>query len=257
MWKKFKKTNKQKQLTAEVHANIVVIVSLYADCRTKRTRVHEEHKSQRRSHLTYSQSQVLFIYYLYILNIDSCQWCRLWHMTNDVQVIVEWSAPPLHLHHSCSIREQWFKTRGSGGIDIEWRGFLFSFFNVFVSRRWAMGVDRGFFFFKTVYFLVAPVTWLISVKDPLVENTAMGRRRFCGLETLAGCSLIAEACSCLGGRGCLYIHGCIRRPCLGNVNGRYGTKTRQSPEIVIKVHHCSSPQQVEGSRLWSVFFFFL
>lgn len=72
---KIQKTNKK--MTAEVHANIVVIVSLYADCRTKRTRVHEEHKSQRRSHLTYSQSQVLFIYYLYILNIDSCQRCRL------------------------------------------------------------------------------------------------------------------------------------------------------------------------------------
>lgn len=44
-----------------------------------------------------------------------------------------------------------------------------------------------------------------------------------------------------GAGGCLYVHGCIRRSCLGNVNGRYGTKTRQSPEIVIKVHHCSSP----------------
>lgn len=140
---KFK--NKKETDSAEVHANIVVIVSLYADCRTKRTRVHEEHNSQRRTHLTYSQSQVLFIYYLYILNIDSCQWCRLWHLTNDLQVTVEWSTSPLHLHHSCSISESCFKTRGSGGIDIEWRGFLSFFLSVFVFRRWAMGVDRGGF----------------------------------------------------------------------------------------------------------------
>lgn len=66
---------------------------------------------------------------------------------------------------------------------------------------------------------------------------------------LAAASLRRPAAASGGGGGGLYIHGCIRRPCLGNVNGRYGTKTRQSPEIVIKVHHCSSPQQVDGSRL--------
>lgn len=42
--------------TANVHAFIVVNISSSADCRTERTTVHEKHKSQKRTHLTYSQS---------------------------------------------------------------------------------------------------------------------------------------------------------------------------------------------------------
>lgn len=61
--------------TAEVHAIIVVIISSFADCKTERTIVHEKHNSPKRTHLTYSQSQVLFIYSIFLTFIhvyDSC-----------------------------------------------------------------------------------------------------------------------------------------------------------------------------------------
>lgn len=72
-----KKTNKTQNQTntVEVHAFIVVIISSSADCRTERTIVHEKHNSPKRTHLTYSQSQVLFIYSIFItfINVyDSC-----------------------------------------------------------------------------------------------------------------------------------------------------------------------------------------
>lgn len=68
-WNKTKiKTNKNQiqTNTAEVHAFIVVIISSSADCKTERTIVHEKHNSPKRTHLTYSQSQVLFIYSIFI-----------------------------------------------------------------------------------------------------------------------------------------------------------------------------------------------
>lgn len=57
--------------TAEVHAFIVVSgFSSSADCKTERTTVHEEkHNSPRRTHHTYSQSQVLFIYSIFLTSI--------------------------------------------------------------------------------------------------------------------------------------------------------------------------------------------
>lgn len=67
--------------SAEVHAFIVVIISSSADCKTERTIVHEKHNSPKRTHLTYSQSQVLFIYSIFItfINVyDSC--LDLWLM---------------------------------------------------------------------------------------------------------------------------------------------------------------------------------
>ena len=78
-----KQTNKNQNqtITAEVHAFIVVIISSSADCKTERTIVHEKHKSPKRTHLTYSQSQVLCIYSIFITFIhvyDSC--LDLWLM---------------------------------------------------------------------------------------------------------------------------------------------------------------------------------
>lgn len=58
-------------------------------------------------------------------------------MTNDMQVIVECGA--LSVMSGCSVSESYFKTKGSDGIQIEWRvfPFLYLFF-----RRSEMGVDR-------------------------------------------------------------------------------------------------------------------
>lgn len=64
-----------------MHAIIVVIISSFADCKTERTIAHEKHNSPKRTHLTYSQSQVLFIYSIFLTFIhvyDSC--LDLWLM---------------------------------------------------------------------------------------------------------------------------------------------------------------------------------
>lgn len=77
-----KQTNKNQiqTNTAEVHAFIVVICSS-ADCKTERTIVHEKHNSPKRTHLTYSQSQVLFIYSIFITFIHVYGSCLdLWLM---------------------------------------------------------------------------------------------------------------------------------------------------------------------------------
>lgn len=42
-------------------------------------------------------------------------------------------------------------------------------------------------------------------KSPISREYSHGEEAVCGLETLAGCSLIVEACGCLGGDVCLYI----------------------------------------------------
>lgn len=66
-------------------------------------------------------------------------------MTNDMRVIVERSA--LSVTSGCSVSESYFKTKGSDGIQIEWRVFS-SFF--FFFWRCEMGVDGAV---STVYFL--------------------------------------------------------------------------------------------------------
>lgn len=53
-------------------------------------------------------------------------------MTNDMRVIVERSALSVML--GCSVSESYFKTKGSDGIQIEWR--VLSFF-------WGGGGERG------------------------------------------------------------------------------------------------------------------
>lgn len=65
-------------------------------------------------------------------------------MTNDMRVIVELSALSISVMSGCSVSESYFKTKGSDGIQIEWR--LFSLFFL----RCEMGVDRVVL---TVYFL--------------------------------------------------------------------------------------------------------
>lgn len=67
--------NQNQTNTAEVHAFIVVIISSSADCKTERTTVHEKHNSPKRTHLTYSQSQVLFIYSIFITFIHVYESC--------------------------------------------------------------------------------------------------------------------------------------------------------------------------------------
>jgi len=64
-------------------------------------------------------------------------------MTNDMRVIVERSALSVML--GCSVSESYFKTKGSDGIQIEWRVLSFFFFG-----RCEMGVDRVVL---TAYFL--------------------------------------------------------------------------------------------------------
>lgn len=63
--------------TAEVHAFIVVSgFSSSADCKTERTTVHEKkHNSPGRTHHTYSQSQVLFIYSIFLTSIHVYDLC--------------------------------------------------------------------------------------------------------------------------------------------------------------------------------------
>lgn len=47
-------------------------------------------------------------------------------------------------------------------------------------------------------------------KSPISREYSHWEEAVCGLEMLAGCSLIVEACGCLGGGNVrLYIHGCI------------------------------------------------
>lgn len=56
-------------------------------------------------------------------------------MTNDMRVIVERCA--LSIMSACAVSESYFKTKGSDGIQIEWRVFPFFFF-----WRSVMRVDR-------------------------------------------------------------------------------------------------------------------
>lgn len=78
-----------------------------------------------------------------------------WLMTNDMRVIVERSALSVSIMSGCCVSESYFKTKGSDGIQIEWRGFFFFFL------RHKMGVDRVV---STVYFLTV-AAWLISEKS--------------------------------------------------------------------------------------------
>lgn len=194
-----------------MHAFIVVIISSSADCKTERTIVHEKHKSPKRTHLTYSQSQVLCIYSIFITFIhvyDSC--LDLWLMICESLWNTALSPSP-----SCrvaSVSESYFKTKGSDGIQIEWRVFRGFFF----FWRWEMGVDRVV---SALYFLTV-AAWLISEKVPL--------GKYSGLPGLNAEFLVwrrqlaAASRSCTrrpqrphtasgshAGNVCLYIHGCI------------------------------------------------
>lgn len=105
------------------------------------------------------------MYILYIYNIYSCLWFMSWLMTNDMRVIVEHSALSVSIMSGCSVSESYFKTKGSDGIQIEWRVFWGFFF----FWRWEMGVDRVV---STVYFLTV-AAWLISEKVPLGKYSGL------------------------------------------------------------------------------------
>lgn len=120
-----------------MHAFIVVIISSSADCKTERTIVHEKHNSPKRTHLTYSQSQVLFIYSIFItfINVyDSC--LDLWVMICESL----WNAA---LSPSCQVAvlvSHISKLKALMGFRLSGEFFLL-FFLAQWDEGWSSGLD--------------------------------------------------------------------------------------------------------------------
>lgn len=88
---------------------------------------------------------------------------------------------------------------------------------------------------SSVYFLIVAASLTVICKVPLGKYSGLPRNTVSGLETPAGCSIKelrtpATAWTAFSSHGgiCVYsIYSWMYRPCLGNVDDRYGTKTRQ------------------------------
>lgn len=125
-----------------------------------------------------------------------------WLMTNDMRVIVERSA--LSILTGCSVSESYFKTKGSDGIQIEWR--VFFFFLALWDGGWSSGFDC----------VLSHCSSLTDIwKVPLGKYSGL-----LGLNTefldwkcqLAAASQNYYSVHCIQlskGNVCLYIHGCI------------------------------------------------
>lgn len=86
-----------------------------------------------------------------------------------------------------------WKLGGSGRIDIEWRGFLFFFYFQFLSlgAEW-WELFEGFGLHTSLY--------LTDIcKSPISRGCNHGEDAVRGPETPAGCNIIVDVCSCLGG----------------------------------------------------------
>lgn len=83
--------------------------------------------------LRYYLYTLLFITFIHVY--DSC----FDFMTNDMRVIVEQRF--LSITSGCSVSESYFKTKGSDGIQIEWRDYYFIFFWRCEMGCWLSGFD--------------------------------------------------------------------------------------------------------------------
>lgn len=124
-------------------------------------------------------------------------------MTNDMRVIVERSA--LSVTSGCSVSESYFKTKGSDGIQIEWRVFS-SFFLALWDGGWWSGFDC----------VLSHCSSLTDIwKVPLGKYSGLpgADYRVSWLETPAGCSIkelhmpatAYAACSSHGGNVYVYV----------------------------------------------------
>lgn len=98
------------------------------------------------------------------------------------------------------------KLEALAGWILSGEDFFLFFFNVFVFQRWAMGGYRGIL---DCVLSCCSSNLTDICKSPISREYSHGEEAVCGLETLAGCRLIVEACSCLRGDVCLYVYGCI------------------------------------------------
>lgn len=203
-----------------MHAFIVVIIYSSADCKTERTIVHEKHNSPKRNP-SYIFTVSGIIYILYIYNIYSCLWLMSWLMTNDMRVIVERGA--LSAVSACSVSESYFKTLSLWRDSDRVQRFFFSSNFIFWAPwdgGWSSGYDC----------VLSPCSSLTVIwKVPLVKYSGLP-----GLNTeLWWSAWVGSYCARrvrLSPGECISIWSRMWAPCSGNVDDRYGTKTRQQSE---------------------------
>lgn len=154
-----------------------------------------------------------------------------------------WSA--LSVMSAWSVSESYFKTRGSDGIQIEWRVFFSFLGRVLCDGGWWSGLDC----------VLSHCSSLTDIwKVPLGKNSGLlvaDYIRVSCVESPAGRSIKEPQ----RGGECMSIMKVRYGPCLGNVDDRYGTKTRPSPEICCDVHQCSSNERGGQKRSRLLFFF--
>ena len=211
---------------------------------------------QKRTHRTYSQSQVLCIYSIFITFIhvyDSC--LDLWLMICESLWNTALSPSPscrvavLVSHISKLKALMGFRSSG------EFLGF-FSFLAL-GDGGWSSG-------FNCVLSHCSSLTDIWKSPIRKIQWATGAECRVSCLETAAGCSIgephtpatASAHCVQLSRGECMSIYSWMYTPCLGNVDDRYGTKTRQYPEIISEVHQCSSNERGKRSRLLLFFAFF-
>lgn len=150
-----------------------------------------------------------------------------WLMTNDMRVIVECSALSLSISImlGCSVSESYFKTKASDGIPIEWRVLVSFFYLALRDGSWS-----------SMYFLIVAASLTVICKVPLGKYSGLPWEEYgfwtgdtSWLQHQRTCTP-ATARTAFSSHGgiCVYsIYSWVYRPCLGNVDDRYGTKTRQ------------------------------